>query len=81
MTCSYFEIEWPNGRRSIGKPGSSWIDLALEAGIVIPTGCLTGSCGACEIEVNGEIIRSCITSISNSESCKLKVDLVTDPFW
>ena len=52
-----------------------------KAGIEIPTGCLTGSCGACEIDVNGETIRACISDIKSKKNCLLKVSLTTDPFW
>ena len=37
------------------------LNLGFDKSVEIPTGCLTGSCGACEIEVNGEIVRACIT--------------------
>ena len=81
MSNSYIEIEWPNGKFSKVKPGSDWISIAEKAGIVIPTGCLGGSCGACEIEVNGKILRACMNSVPNSQSGKIKVDLCSDPYW
>ena len=56
MKQTYLEIEWPNGASSKVVSGGDWFKAAKEAGIEIPTGCLGGSCGACEIEVNGEII-------------------------
>ena len=46
-----------------------------------PTGCLTGSCGACEIDVNGETVRACITNIKSKKEQILNVSLTTDPFW
>ena len=55
--------------------------LLKKAGLEIPTGCLTGSCGACEIDVNGETVRACISEIKNNKKCKLQVSLTTDPFW
>ena len=55
--------------------------LLLKAGLEIPTGCLTGSCGACEIDVNGETVRACINDIQNNKKCILNVSLTTDPFW
>ena len=54
---------------------------AKQAGIEIPTGCLGGSCGACEIEVNGEIIRACVTSIPEETSGQIKITFAADPFW
>ena len=70
------EIEWPNGLLSHAKPGTDWIVTASEAGIEIPTGCLGGSCGACEIEVNGEVVRACITVIEDSNTGFLDVSFI-----
>ena len=61
--------------------GDNWFENANKAGIDIPTGCLTGSCGACEIDVNGETIRPCITDIEYNDKCELRVELTSDPFW
>ena len=47
----------------------------------IPTGCLGGSCGACEIEVNGTVVRACISTVPAPASSQLKVELATDPYW
>ncbi len=74
-------IKWPNGKQSIVQEGEDWIEEAEKAGIDIPTGCLTGSCGACEIDVNGKTIRACITSIQYSKNKELKVELLYDPYW
>tara|TARA_Y100001968_G_C19405876_1_gene743591 strand:+ start:797 stop:1045 length:249 start_codon:yes stop_codon:yes gene_type:complete len=76
------KIEWPDGSHSINEEGSSWLGAALSAGVEIPTGCLVGSCGACEIDVNGKVIRACISNIRNNESKEiLKVDFSSDPYW
>ena len=81
MSASEIEIEWPNGKLSVAIEGSNWIVVAKEAGIVIPTGCLCGSCGACEIEVNGKVLRACISNIEASSNKKLKCELYADPYW
>ena len=81
MNTKGIEIEWPDGQNSIGFPGDDWIKLASEAGIEIPTGCLGGCCGACEIEVDGKIIRACINKLTASSQDKLKVEFAYDPFW
>ena len=73
------KIIWPNRKSSICLPGSDWLKAASEANIEIPTGCLVGSCGACEIEVNGEVIRACIKSVPNES--ELIVDFFRDPYW
>jgi len=74
-------IHWPNGRSTITQPGSSWLAAAEAAGVAIPTGCLGGSCGACEIEVNGRMVRACIASVPPSRSGELRVELASDPYW
>ena len=72
-------IKWPNQKSSICSPGVEWLKAAYDANIEIPTGCLGGSCGACEIEVNGEVIRACIATIPNKD--ELKVEFFSDPYW
>tara|TARA_Y100001968_G_C19440490_1_gene762258 strand:- start:673 stop:918 length:246 start_codon:yes stop_codon:yes gene_type:complete len=74
-------IKWPNGYTSSAKEGSEWLSAAKDAGIEIPIGCLGGSCGACEIEVNGKILRACISKISKSKGCDLEVTFADDPYW
>ena len=75
------KVLWPNNIETFVSEGDDWFSSAKKAGFEIPTGCLTGSCGACEIDVNGETIRACISEIKNSKQCSLKVSLTTDPFW
>lgn len=81
MKDTPFQISWPNGNITIACNGDSWFHIAKKGGIQIPTGCLTGSCGACEIDVNGETIRPCICNIENKKGEDLKVELTRDPFW
>ena len=61
--------------------GDDWFVNAHKAGIDIPTDCLTGSCGACEIDVDGETIRPCITEIKYSEKSEINIAFTNDPFW
>ena len=79
MQDDCIKIQWAETICSIGYEGDNWIEAAEKAGFHIPTGCLGGSCGACEIEVNGEVIRACISKIGKGK--KLKVSLLTDPYW
>ena len=74
-------IEWPNGKISIEEIGDDWINAANNAGVNIPLGCLSGSCGACEIEVNGRIVRACISKIKSIKGEKYVVDFANDPYW
>lgn len=74
-------IHWPNGQKTRVTSGSDWLEAARQAGVTIPTGCLGGSCGACEIEVNTQVVRACIATVPTSRSGALTVELATDPYW
>ena len=73
------KVYWPNNKSTNCRPGDDWLKAAFDANIEIPTGCLGGSCGACEIEVNGEVIRACIATVPDKK--KLKVEFFSDPYW
>ena len=73
------KINWPNKTSSKCTPGVEWLKAAYDANIEIPSGCLGGSCGACEIEVNGETVRACITLVPDEN--ELKVEFFSDPYW
>ncbi len=75
----------------IAEPGESLLTVADRAGVTIPTGCLMGSCFACEVEIEGEEhpVRACLASIpilprsglaANDESI-LIVRRYDDPIW
>ena len=81
MKHTKIKIRWSNNNETLASEGDDWFSAAEKAGLKIPTGCLTGSCGACEIDVNGETIRACISDIRDSKKSLLKVSLTTDPFW
>lgn len=75
------KIIWPNKIETYASEGDDWFLEAKKAGIEIPTGCLTGSCGACEIDVNGETLRTCITSIKFYKEDSLRIEFTSDPYW
>ena len=81
MKKSKIKITWPNNIETYASEGDDWFSTAKKAGLEIPTGCLTGSCGACEIDINGETIRPCITDIKSKRESALRVSFTTDPFW
>ena len=81
MKKTKIKIRWPNNCETYALEGDDWFSTAENAGLEIPSGCLTGSCGACEIDVNGETIRACISNIKSKKKSLLKVSLTTDPFW
>ena len=81
MNKSKIKIRWPNDNETYASEGDDWFLTAEKAGLEIPTGCLTGSCGACEIDVNGQTVRACVSEIKSNKKCLLDVSLTTDPFW
>ena len=81
MKQSKIKITWQNNIEIYASEGDDWFSIAEKLGLEIPTGCLTGSCGACEIDVNGETVRACINNIKKGKESSLKVSLTTDPFW
>ena len=81
MKKTNIKVIWPNNKETSVSEGDDWFSSAEKAGLDIPTGCLTGSCGACEIDVNGKTVRACISDIKSNKKSILKVTLTTDPFW
>ena len=81
MKESKIKIKWPNNNETLVSDGDDWFSSAEKAGLEIPTGCLTGSCGACEIDVDGETIRACISNIKRNKNSSLRVSFTSDPFW
>jgi ferredoxin len=78
---SAITIQWPNGSRSHCSKGDDWLGAAQAVGVHIPTGCLGGSCGACEIDVNGLSVRAWFRTVPASSSGSLAVEFATDPYW
>ena len=81
MKGKNIKVIWPNKNETFVSDGDDWFSSAEKAGLEIPTGCLTGSCGACEIDVNGETIRACIRNIESKKRSELNISFTTDPFW
>ena len=81
MKKHFLKIYWPNKVITNAQEGEDWFLNAAKANIVIPTGCLVGSCGACEIDVNGRTIRPCIKNIESQKQSQLKIEFTSDPYW
>ncbi|MEB3291311.1 MAG: 2Fe-2S iron-sulfur cluster-binding protein [Leptolyngbya sp.] len=64
---------------AVGEP---LLKVADRAGITIPTGCLMGSCHACEVEVEGDAdpICACISAVPDGVD-PLVINLYVDPTW
>ena len=63
------------------EPGEPMLQVAERAGVFIATGCLMGSCHACEVELDeGEAVCACISSIPGDRS-ELTIHIYDDPTW
>lgn len=72
----------PDDVTTEAEVGEPLLRVAERAGIKIPTGCLMGSCHACEVEIDGmaEPICSCINAVPPGQS-ELTINLFVDPTW
>ena len=81
MKKKELKIHWPNNSITIAEEGEDWFIKAQTANLKIPTGCMIGNCGACEIDVNGRTIRPCQQNIEYTNHSYLNIEFTTDPFW
>ncbi|MEM8504024.1 MAG: 2Fe-2S iron-sulfur cluster-binding protein [Cyanobacteria bacterium P01_D01_bin.1] len=73
----------PDDVTTTAKPGEALLDVAHRAGVHISTGCLMGSCYACEVEMTGaaaESVRACLTAVPETTEL-IEVNLLDDPTW
>ncbi|MFK8185904.1 MAG: 2Fe-2S iron-sulfur cluster-binding protein [Phormidesmis sp.] len=72
----------PDDVTTTANAGDSWLAVAARAGVEISTGCLAGSCHACEIEIVGEEepVLACLQSVP-AEPKQIDVNLLSDPTW
>jgi ferredoxin len=72
----------PDDVSVMAKVGEPLLEVAARAGITIPTGCLMGSCHACEVELNGQEdpICACISAVPPGQS-QITINLYVDPTW
>lgn len=71
----------PDDVTVVAEPGESLLQVAERGGVFIATGCLMGTCHACEVELeDGTAIRSCISSIPSDRS-ELTVNIYEDLAW
>lgn len=71
----------PNNVTVEAQPGEPLLDVADRAGITIPTGCLMGSCHACEVEVDAEdTVCACISAVPAGKPA-MTINIFVDPTW
>ncbi len=64
------------------EPGEPMLTVAERAGVFIPTGCLMGSCHACEVELDSGIaVCSCISAIPRQTDTLTIYLYDSDPLW
>lgn len=63
------------------EAGEPLLRVASRAGLSIPTGCLMGSCHACEVELEGgDAVCACISAVPAGRE-ELTINLFVDPTW
>ncbi|MEB3227225.1 MAG: 2Fe-2S iron-sulfur cluster-binding protein [Synechocystis sp.] len=71
----------PDDITAIAEVGEPILTVAERAGVFIPTGCLMGSCHACEVELgDGTPICACISAVPIGVT-ELEINLYDDPTW
>lgn len=61
--------------------GEPFLEVARRCDIFIPTGCLMGSCHACEIEIEGlGETCACISAVPPGQE-EITINLFSDPTW
>ncbi|MBD2106908.1 2Fe-2S iron-sulfur cluster-binding protein [Nodosilinea sp. FACHB-13] len=72
----------PDGVTVEAEVGEPLLAVADRAGVSIPTGCLMGSCHACEVDLEGQAdpICACISAVPPGHDA-LVVNLYVDPTW
>ncbi|MBE9222898.1 2Fe-2S iron-sulfur cluster binding domain-containing protein [Cyanobacterium stanieri LEGE 03274] len=74
----------PDNITTEAEAGEPILEVASRAGVFIPTGCLMGSCHACEVEIGPEgeedIICACISAVPAGEK-ELIINVYSDPVW
>jgi ferredoxin len=63
------------------EAGEPLLNVAERAGLFIPTGCLMGSCHACEVTLeDGTPVCACITGVPRNKD-HLTINLMADFSW
>jgi len=71
----------PDDVYTTAQVGEPLLTVAERAGVFIPTGCLMGSCHACEVELeDGTPLCACISSVPIGVKT-LAIHLYADPTW
>jgi len=72
-------------------PGENLLEVSLKCGVGITTGCLSGSCGSCEMEMKkvlvdglqpetARVVRTCIGVVPRGVK-RIEISTIQDPIW
>lgn len=76
----------PDNITTTAEPGEALLDVAHRVGVHISTGCLMGSCYACEVEMTSSeaglntSVRACLTAVPSTTNL-VEINLLDDPTW
>ncbi len=72
----------PDDVATTAAAGEPLLEVAARAGVYISTGCLMGSCHACEVGMTGEAepVLACLKAIPSGLD-DIEVNLLDDPTW
>lgn len=71
----------PNNIAVLAEVGEPLLQVSQRAGIEIPTGCLSGACHACEVEIMGQdVVCACISGVPAGHP-EIVIALYDDPAW
>ncbi len=71
----------PDNITVMAAVGEPLLQVSQRAGVEIPTGCLSGACHACEVEIVGQdMVCACISGVPAGQA-EVVIALYDDPAW
>ena len=71
----------PDNITVMAEVGEPLLQVSQRAGVDIPTGCLSGACHACEVEIIGQdVVCACISGVPAGH-LEIVIALYDDPAW
>jgi ferredoxin len=70
----------PNNITVMATVGEPLLQVARRAGVEIPTGCLSGACHACAVDIGADTVCACISGVPAGQS-PVVIALYDDPAW
>lgn len=72
----------PDGVTTTAEAGEPLLQVAARAGVHISTGCMAGSCHACEVDITGEEepALACLRAVPEGVD-EIEIAMLDDPTW